>query len=121
VCQQSHDGNSHFSVFPERLVSDFQDAEEAYARAVADADYVREQWIAAKRPVVLVKPSGLSRVHPLLQAVQESETLANRLRGELGLTPKSAKAAIRRGPGRPAGAASALDRIAPSVVKLRGV
>ena len=38
----------------------------------------------------------------------------------LGLSPRSAKAAIRRGPGRPAGAASARDR-APAKGTLRSV
>jgi Phage terminase, small subunit len=87
----------------------FQDASEAYARSVADADYMRAQWVKAKRPVTQSNPNGMAGVHPLLRAMWDAETLANKFRGELGLTPRTSG---RRGPGRPPGAASAPDRVA---------
>jgi hypothetical protein len=87
----------------------FEDADAAYERGVADADYVRGVWVEAGRPVTLSKPSGLMGIHPMLRAVWDAELLANRLRGELGLTPRTTN---RHGPGRPPGAASAPDRVA---------
>jgi hypothetical protein len=89
----------------------FKDAEAAYGRSVADAGYVRAEWVKAGRPIVQSNPNGMSGIHPLLRAMWDAETLANRLRGELGRTPKSAKSALGRGPGRPVGAGSAPDRV----------
>jgi hypothetical protein len=95
----------------------FKDAMAAYKRCVADADYVRSEWVKAGRPLMQTSANGMAGVHPLLKAMHECEAIANRLRGELGLTPRTAN---RRGPGRPTGAASAPDR-APATVTLRSV
>jgi hypothetical protein len=92
-------------------VSGFEDALHAYALAVEDAEYVRGLWVEAGRPAVQVTQNGMSGIHPLLKAVHECDAMANRFRGELGLTPKSAKMAQRRPQGRPVGAASADDRV----------
>jgi hypothetical protein len=89
----------------------FPEADAAYKRAVADAVYVRDAWVSAGKPVLLDHPNGVSGVHPLLKAMQDTEALANRLRCELGRTPRSAKSVIQRGPGRPAGSASSPDRV----------
>jgi hypothetical protein len=103
-------------VVTEQTLADlFPDAVAAYRRSVADVDYVRGLWVDAGRPLVADHGNGSAGIHPLLRAVQESEVLANRLRGELELSPRSAKSVIRRGPGRPTGAASAPDR-APAKV-----
>lgn len=86
----------------------FQDAQAAYDRAVADAAYLREQWVKAKRPAVQSNHNEMAGVHPLLRAMWEAESLANKLRGDLGLTSRTSS---RRGPGRPPGATSAPDRV----------
>jgi hypothetical protein len=98
----------------------FQDATDAYARVVADAEYIRGVGFEAGRPLIQESTNGLLGRHPLWRVMLESEMQAMRFRAELGLTPRSAKAAIRRGPGRPAGAVSALDRV-PEKVTLRSV
>jgi hypothetical protein len=90
---------------------EFKDAVQAYERAQADAFYVRDLWIAEGRPLVQQATNGLLGRHPLWRVMLESETHAARFRSELGRTPRSAKAAIRRGPGRPVGAASSPDRV----------
>jgi phage terminase small subunit len=90
---------------------EFADAVEAYERAQADALFVRGMWIAEGRPLVQQSTNGLLGRHPLWRVMLEAEAHAARFRSELGLTPKSAKAAIRRGPGRPPGAASSPDRL----------
>jgi hypothetical protein len=94
----------------------FGDAEDAYSRCVADVVYARAAWVEAGRPMTQTSANGMSGVHPLLKAVHECETLANKLRVELGLTPRTAN---RRGPGRPPGAVSAPDRVPQ--VRLRSV
>jgi hypothetical protein len=94
----------------------FRDAIEAYRRCVADTSFVRSEWVAAGRPVMQTGANGIAGVHPLLKAVHECEAIANRLRGELELTPRTAN---RRGPDRPSGAANAPDRV--SRVGLRSV
>ena len=87
------------------------DAVEAYERAQADALHVRDLWIEAGRPLIQESTNGLLGRHPLWRVMVEAEAHAARFRSELGQTPKSAKAVIRRGPGRPAGAASSPDRL----------
>ena len=79
----------------------FKDAIEAYRRCVADTSFVRSEWVAAGRPVMQTGANGIAGVHPLLKAVHECEAIANRLRGELELTPRTAN---RRGRDRPRGA-----------------
>jgi hypothetical protein len=99
---------------------EFRDALEAYERAQTDAAYIRNTWIEAGRPLTQESTNGLLGRHPLWRVMLEAETHAARFRSELGRTPRSAKAAIRRGPGRPTGASSAPDR-APANVTLRSV
>jgi hypothetical protein len=94
----------------------FKDAIEAYRRCVADTSFVRSEWVAAGRPVMQASANGIADVHPLLKAVHECEAIANRLRGELELTPRTAN---RRGPDRASGAASAPDRV--SRVRLKSL
>lgn len=89
----------------------FTDAVEAYRRAMDVADYVRDTWIEAGRPLTQQSTNGLLGRHPFWRVMLEAEAHAARFRSELGQTPRSAKAAIRRGPGRPAGAASSPDRL----------
>jgi hypothetical protein len=90
---------------------EFNDAVEAYERAQADALYVRDLWIAECRPLLQESTNGLPGRHPLWRVMLEAEAHAARFRSELGRTPRSAKAAIQRGPGRPVGAASSPDRV----------
>jgi hypothetical protein len=90
---------------------EFADAVDAYERAQADALYVRGLWIGEGRPLIQQATNGLLGRHPLWRVMLEAEAHAARFRGELGLTPRSAKTVIRRGPGRPAGAASSPDRV----------
>jgi hypothetical protein len=90
---------------------EFKDAVEAYERAEADALYVRGLWIAQGRPLIQQATNGLLGRHPLWRVMLEAEVHAARFRSELGRTPRSAKAAIQRGPDRPAGAASSPDRV----------
>jgi hypothetical protein len=69
-------------VVTEQTLADlFPDAVAAYRRSVADVDYVRGLWVDAGRPLVADHGNGSAGIHPLLRAVQESEVLANRLRG----------------------------------------
>ena len=86
-------------------------AVEAYERAQTDALYVRGLWIAEGRPLTQESTNGLLGRHPLWRVNIEAEAHAARFRSDLGLTPRSAKAAIQRVPGRPVGAASAADRV----------
>ena len=90
---------------------EFADAVESYERAQADAVYVPDLWIAGGRPVVQASTNSLLGRHPLWRVMLEAEAHAARFRAELGRTLRSAKAVIRRGPGRPAGAASSPDRV----------
>jgi hypothetical protein len=99
---------------------EFKDATDAYRRAMRDAEYIRGVWVEAGRPLMQESTNGLLGRHPLWRVMLEAEAHAARFRAELGRTPRSAKAAIQRGPGRPAGAASAPDR-APAKVTLRSV
>ena len=82
---------------------EFADAVDAYERAQADALYVRGLWVAEGRPLVQQSTNGLLGRHPIWRVMLEAEAHAARFRSELGRTPRSAKAAIRRGPGRPVG------------------
>lgn len=82
--------------------------------------HARVKWEAADRPLIQETQNGLAGVHPLLKAVESCEALAARLRSELGLSPKSAKAVVQRRVGRPVGAVSAADRVPPPV-RLRSV
>jgi hypothetical protein len=66
--------------------------------------------------------NGMAGVHPLLKAFEQLEAQAARFGGALGLDPTAAKRINgSRGAGRPPGAASAPDRAAPPVVKLKAV
>jgi hypothetical protein len=89
----------------------FKDAIDAYERAMRDAEYIRGAWIEAGRPLTQQSTNGLLGRHPLWRVMLEAETHAMRFRAELGLTPRSAKAVIRRERGRPPGAASSPDRV----------
>ena len=73
--------------------------------------HARSAWIEAGRPLVQESTNGLLGRHPLWRVLLESEAHAARFRAELGLSPRSAKAAIGRRPGRPSGAASSPDRV----------
>lgn len=90
---------------------EFPDAMKAYGRAMEVAAYVRGVWVEAGRPLTQESTNGLVGRHPLWRVMVEAETHAMRFRAELGLLPRSAKAAIHRGPGRPAGAVSSPDRL----------
>lgn len=106
----------------ETLEERFPDAFAAYQRAVADAEFVRAAWVEAGRPIVADHANGSCGVSPLFKSVGDAETIAARLRSELGLSPKSAKAVIHRRPGRPVGSVSAPDRVrARPGVQLRSV
>ena len=96
---------------------EFADALEAYERTQADALYVRGLWIAEGRPLMQQATNGLLGRHPLWRVMLEAEVHAARFRSELGRTPRSAKSAIRRGPGRPVGATSAADRVPRVMLK----
>ena len=102
-------------------VDEFTDAWQAYGRAQADALWIRDVWIKAGRPLIQESPNGLAGRHPLWRVMLEAEAHAARFRAELGQTPKSAKALAHRRPGRPVGANSAPDRIAPARVTLKSV
>lgn len=75
--------------------------DEFLGRAMKVAAYVRDVWVEAGRPLTQESTNGLLGRHPLWQVMVEAETHAMRFRAELGLSPRSAKAAIHRGPGRP--------------------
>ena len=90
---------------------EFPDAVRAYELAMEVAAHVRSMWIAAGRPLTQQSTNGLLGRHPLWRVMLEAEAHAARFRSELGQTPKSAKAVVRRAPGRPVGAASAPDRM----------
>ena len=98
---------------------EFADAVEAYRRAMEVAVYVRDTWIETGRPLIQESTNGLLGRHPLWRAMVEAETHAMRFRAELGLSPRSAKALSTRRSGRPAGSASAPDRVPR--VKLRAL
>jgi hypothetical protein len=71
-------------------------------------------WVAAGRPLMQESTNGLLGRHPLWRVMLEAEAHAMRFRAELGLSPRSAKSVIRRGPGRPVGVVSAPDRVTTS-------
>jgi hypothetical protein len=98
-------------VCPVTDVDEFADAVEAYRRAMDVADDVRDTWIEAGRPLMQESTNGLLGRHPSWRVMVEAESHAMRFRADLGLSPRSAKAAIGRGPGRPAGVRSSPDRV----------
>jgi P27 family predicted phage terminase small subunit len=94
----------------------------AYARAASDVAELRRQWNAEGRKGTETGARGLPAPNPLLVAIDKAERLALELRGALGLDPQSRRRLSRRvGAGRPAGAASAADRSAPTKRRLRSV
>jgi terminase small subunit-like protein len=97
-------------------VAAFRTAVTAYVRAVDIADRARDEWYAAKRPIVFRQPNGATGVHPLVSAIVATSRSVMSHAGELGLTPMSAarlgRLGVRRGPGRPVGSNSAPDRVA---------
>lgn len=84
---------------------------ERYARLVDELASMREHFDAQRRPGhVLGGATGRSKVSPpLLGDIREHEKLVERAARELGLTP-AARAAMRRGVGRPPGASQSTDR-----------
>jgi hypothetical protein len=95
---------------PER----FFDAVVAYARAIDMVESARAEWIDLGRPWISTNPNGAEGIHPQLKIIREAEADAYRARRALKLAPD----AIKRAPGRPPGAVSAVDRQAPPVVQL---
>jgi hypothetical protein len=104
-------------------VASFRTAVIAYVRAVDLADRARDEWYAAKRPIVFRQPNGALGVHPLVSAIVATSRSVMSHAGELGLTPMSAarlgRLGARRGPGRPVGANSAPDRVALPGIQYR--
>jgi hypothetical protein len=93
-----------------------------YVLAVDAAEHARTVWVSEGRPMRDSFANGMAGVHPLLKAFEQLEAQASRFGGALGLDPTSAKRIHgTRGAGRPPGAASAPDRKAPPVVKLKAV
>jgi hypothetical protein len=90
----------------------FRDAVERYVRAVDLEARVRREWEALGRPL-LVK-HGAVGIHPLVKLL--ASTAAADHGARLGLDPMSSKRLYGPGHGgRPVGANSAPDRIAPWV------
>jgi len=94
----------------------------AYARAMGDVARLRRRWIAEGSPELDEGSRGQQVAHPLLGAIRDAERWAHELGGTLGLDPMARRRLSRRaGAGRPAGAASAADRAAPTRRRLKAV
>jgi P27 family predicted phage terminase small subunit len=95
-----------------------------YAFAVSAWRELERQWLEAGRPATSVGGStGLVEVpHPLVAQLAQARSHAAELGERLGLDPQARRKLSRRaGAGRPAGAASALDRAAPPRRRLKAV
>lgn len=95
---------------PER----FFDAVVAFARAIDMLESVRRDWVSHGRPWVASYSNGAEAVHPLVKLIRDLESDAHRARKALKLEPDAIK---RAGPGRPPGAGSSADRVAPPVIR----
>ena len=80
-----------------------------YCGAVDVVHVVRRGWIALGRPALSTGSHGQPVAHPMLASIRDAERHALALGDSLLLTPSS-RARARRGIGRPAGSATALDR-----------
>src|SRR3954447_3985612 len=90
----------------------FRDAVERYCRAVDLEVRVRREWEALGRPL-LVK-HGAVGIHPLVKLLASTAAAAADHGARLGLDPMSSKRLYGPGHGgRPVGANSAPDRVAP--------
>jgi P27 family predicted phage terminase small subunit len=94
-----------------------------YARAMSDVAELRRQWAKDGRDGMVLGARGLPVPHPLLGAIEKAERLALEAGGLLGFDPQARRRLSRRvtGAGRPAGAASAADRAAPTRRRLKAV
>jgi hypothetical protein len=90
-------------------------AVERYARAVDFAERVRAEWIGHGKPYLYDHVNGAKVIHPLVKLLRDAERDAAMYARDVLLDPS---VATKRKPGRPLGAASALDRVAPPVVTL---
>jgi len=96
----------------------------AFARAVGDVARLRAQWRKAGSPGTTAGSAGQLTPHPLVVSIERAERWAHELGEALGLDPQARRKLARRiGAGRPAGAASAPDRVAaaPPRRRLRAV
>lgn len=83
------------------MASSSDDAVLGYELALERAEFARERWRKARRPLTLKQTNGTVGKHPLWQTLLEAETFLLRSRAAL-------KSAERRG--RPTGTSSAPDR-----------
>lgn len=96
----------------------------ALARALGDVARLRAQWRKAGSPGTTAGSAGQLIAHPLVVEIEKAERWAHELGESLGLDPQARRKLARRvGAGRPAGAASAPDRVAaaPPRRRLRAV
>ena len=96
----------------------------ALARALGDVVRLRTQWRKAGSPGTTAGSAGQLVAHPLVASIERAERWAHELGESLGLDPQARrKLAASSAAGRPAGAASAPDRVgsAPPRRRLRSV
>jgi P27 family predicted phage terminase small subunit len=97
---------------------------ERYAFAVAAWRELEARWFEAGRPATSTGGStgSVEVPHPLVAMIAQARGHAATLADRLGLDPQARRRLSRRaGAGRPAGAASALDRSAPPRRRLKAV
>lgn len=98
----------------------FRTAVDRYVNAVEVADDARREWERLGRPKTSEGSMRQETEHPLIRTMERLDSAAMRFGAVLGLDPQSSTR-MRRGPGRPVGAASAPERRVPPEVKLKAV
>ena len=96
----------------------FRAAIERYVNAVEVADQARREWERGGRELWTKGSQGQLVEHPLIRTMDRLDRAAAAFGAALGLDPASEKRLGRVGqPGRPVGAVSAPDRVAPAPLR----